>query len=154
MMTKLAHMRENRKNNKGFSLVELIIVIAIMVALIAVMGPQYVKYVQSSRDAVVSDAAESVLSVAKSEYAMNYLRKTGETGTITIAADSSGNSPVTVTFGTGVEYYKDGGATNGGAAAFTEVCGLDTSKKVKSSKSYTITIAGTATAPVITMEEN
>lgn len=37
-------------NNKGFSLVELIIVIAIMAVLIGVLAPQFIKYVESSRE--------------------------------------------------------------------------------------------------------
>ena len=38
------------KNNKGFSLVELIIVIAIMAVLIGVLAPQFIKYVERSRE--------------------------------------------------------------------------------------------------------
>lgn len=37
-------------NNKGFSLVELIIVIAIMAVLIGVLAPQFIKYVERSRE--------------------------------------------------------------------------------------------------------
>ena len=41
-----------RKNaNKGFSLVELIIVIAIMAVLVAILAPQFLKYVERSRNA-------------------------------------------------------------------------------------------------------
>ena len=138
MMTKIAHIRENRKNNKGFSLVELIIVIAIMVALIAVMGPQYVKYVQSSRDAVVGDAAESMLSVVKSEYAMNNL--TGA-GTIQISADS-GNGPV---------IFKASGVTAGANAKsgykLSDVVSIDSSKAVKSAVLYTISIKASSVDP-------
>ena len=137
MMTKIAHIRENRKNNKGFSLVELIIVIAIMVALIAVMGPQYVKYVQSSRDAVVGDAAESLLSVVKSEYAMNNL--TG-TGTIVISAQSS-NGPVV---------FALNGVTKGANAPsgykLSDVASIDSAKTVKSEVVYTINIAASSVA--------
>lgn len=57
-----------RKNKKGFSLIELIIVIAIMVALIAVMAPNFVKYVQKSRDTALSAAAEDFYSAVKVAY--------------------------------------------------------------------------------------
>jgi len=40
-----------RKNNKGFSLVELIIVITIMAVLTAILAPQFLKYVERSREA-------------------------------------------------------------------------------------------------------
>lgn len=38
------------KQNKGFSLVELIIVIAIMAVLVGFLAPQFLKYVEKSRD--------------------------------------------------------------------------------------------------------
>lgn len=44
-------MKKENMNNKGFSLVELIIVIAIMAILIVVLAPQYLKYVEKSREA-------------------------------------------------------------------------------------------------------
>ena len=43
-------MKKKNMNNKGFSLVELIIVIAIMAILIVVLAPQYLKYVEKSRN--------------------------------------------------------------------------------------------------------
>lgn len=43
-------MKKENMNNKGFSLVELIIVIAIMAILIVVLAPQYLKYVERSRN--------------------------------------------------------------------------------------------------------
>lgn len=50
-----------KMNNKGFSLVELIIVIAIMAVLIVVLAPQYLKYVEKSRNSTdVTNATEIV----------------------------------------------------------------------------------------------
>lgn len=66
MFMKIANARKNR--NKGFSLIELIIVIAIMVALVAVMAPQFIKYVQKSRNAALKTAAEDYLSSVKAAF--------------------------------------------------------------------------------------
>ncbi|MDE6847426.1 MAG: prepilin-type N-terminal cleavage/methylation domain-containing protein [Lachnospiraceae bacterium] len=48
-------------NNKGFSLVELIIVIAIMAILIVVLAPQYLKYVERSRNSTDYQNATTVV---------------------------------------------------------------------------------------------
>ncbi len=42
--------KQKSLTNKGFSLVELIIVIAIMAVLVGVLAPQFIKYVEQSRD--------------------------------------------------------------------------------------------------------
>ena len=57
-------MKKEKMNNKGFSLVELIIVIAIMAILIVVLAPQYLKYVERSRNSTdVSNATEIVTAL-------------------------------------------------------------------------------------------
>lgn len=50
-----------KMNNKGFSLVELIIVIAIMAILIVVLAPQYLKYVERSRNSTDYQNATTVV---------------------------------------------------------------------------------------------
>lgn len=57
-------MRKERMNDKGFSLVELIIVIAIMAILLVVLAPQYLKYVERSRNSTdLQNAAEIVTAL-------------------------------------------------------------------------------------------
>ena len=41
-----------KKNKKGFSLIELIVVVAILGVLMAVLVPQYIQYVEKSREGV------------------------------------------------------------------------------------------------------
>lgn len=55
-------MKREQKSmgNKGFSLVELIIVIAIMAILVAVLAPQYLKYVERSRNSTDKDNATAI----------------------------------------------------------------------------------------------
>jgi type IV pilus assembly protein PilA len=54
--------KNKRLNNGGFSLVELIIVIAIMAVLVGVLAPQYMKYVEKSRQAADLDNYDSIIS--------------------------------------------------------------------------------------------
>lgn len=54
-----------KMNNKGFSLVELIIVIAIMAVLMGVLAPQFLKYVESSRQQKDDSAVSEVENAAK-----------------------------------------------------------------------------------------
>lgn len=57
-------MKETKMNNKGFSLVELIIVIAIMAILIVVLAPQYLRYVERSRNSTdMQNATEIVTAI-------------------------------------------------------------------------------------------
>lgn len=151
----------HKLNNKGFSLIELIIVIAIMVALVAVMGPQYIKYVSRSHDAVVTQAAEDVLAFVKSEFANGTL--TGKGG-IRVGAKVVDNKKII-----GVDFvksqdntentivYTDGvGETD--IDRFRYNCGVDNTKAVKSDLVYYIyidnTISSHPTLEYITVEED
>ena len=59
------HLKEKKLNNKGFSLVELIIVIAIMAVLIGVLAPQYLKYVEKSRQSADLDNYSAMISAVE-----------------------------------------------------------------------------------------
>lgn len=99
-------MKERKMNNKGFSLVELIIVIAIMAILIVVLAPQYLKYVEKSRNSTdVTNATEIVTAIqvyaadpdATSPFAKGneFDVKVTTTGNVTGAAATSVNAALT-----------------------------------------------------------
>jgi len=48
------------KNNKGFSLIELIIVIAIMAIIVGILAPQFIKYIEQSRESKDIQAIDSI----------------------------------------------------------------------------------------------
>ena len=68
-MKKLMELKKRKKNNKGFSLVELIIVIAIMAVLVAVLAPQFLKYVEKSRNSSDLNNISAVITAAQTYYA-------------------------------------------------------------------------------------
>ena len=60
-------MNKIRKANKGFTLVELIIVIAVIAVLSAVVAPQYIKYVERSRQGVDASTLQEVKHIVEIE---------------------------------------------------------------------------------------
>lgn len=137
MMLKIAHMRENRKNNKGFSLVELIIVMAIMVALVAVLAPQYIRYLQRSRDAVVVNAAEDILTAIKTDI-IDPEGKIVLNDSSTDVTVNAQNKNGKIVVGTGALQVKSGETAT--IASYIESLAGLSSKEVKSSKLVTIHI--------------
>lgn len=123
-------------NKKGFSLIELIIVMAIIVALTALLAPQFVKYVQRARDNVVSDSAEEVLHITKSEYALGNLKLADDCdeGVITVKTNSDGY--VVIEMDDTLEYTSDTDSIH----TFQELCAQDMNKKAKSNVVWEIRI--------------
>lgn len=133
---KMAKARENKEENKGFSLVELIIVMAIMVALVAVMAPQFIKYVQRARDSVVTDAAENLLSVVKSEIALGHIKYSTTADTekaFTIKVDdTTGKLSITSDGSTGISFTKANGGEYTDINGLIAFAGVDTQKETTS----------------------
>ena len=108
-----------KMNNKGFSLVELIIVIAIMAVLIGVLAPQFIKYVERSRESTDLQNVEEVKTAVEA-----YVADHGE--------DMSGSIVVEVnTAKTQAMYGSDDLVTK--TPGLGEY-GIDSGKKLKSKK--------------------
>ncbi len=97
---------ELRKNNKGFSLVELIVVIAIMAVLVGVLAPQFIKYVESSRQSTDIQSVQQMKDAIEAEIADNEnvnsvsISISGTTATATVSGTSgsiSTDAPSTAT---------------------------------------------------------
>ena len=54
-----------KKNNKGFSLIELIIAIAILIILTGLLAPQFMKYIEKSREAKDMQTLDTVYSAVQ-----------------------------------------------------------------------------------------
>ena len=85
-MKKLMELKKRKKNNKGFSLVELIIVIAIMAVLVAVLAPQFLKYVERSRNSTDAQNATAIATALQTWYADPSATMPADkaTGTVTV----------------------------------------------------------------------
>ena len=89
-MKKIMEMLQNmkakneKKDNKGFSLVELIIVIAIMASLVGIVGTQVIPYINKSKEAKDEQILNSYSTAAVSAYSMLAGDLTTESGTITV----------------------------------------------------------------------
>ncbi len=76
--------------NKGFSLVELIVVIAIMAILTVVIAPQFMRYIEKSRESVDKQTIESIKSSIEAGLA-DEAAWDSVTGKVEINFDNNGN---------------------------------------------------------------
>lgn len=93
--------KNEKKDNKGFSLVELIIVIAIMAILVGIVGTQVIPYIDKSRHAKDVQVLSGLCTDAMTAYSSNAANLDASTTyTITI---TKGGSDISVSTGTGSE---------------------------------------------------
>ncbi len=89
-------MKKEKMNNKGFSLVELIIVIAIMAVLVVVLAPQYLKYVERSRNSTDTSNATSIVTALQVWAADPNAGDNNEAGVATTAFKKADTCTITI----------------------------------------------------------
>lgn len=100
-----------KMNNKGFSLVELIIVIAIMAILIAVLAPQFLKYVERSRNSTdISTATEIVTALQTAQADPEFANSLAKDATFSVQIKAQGTTS-TASAGFATEALKEAAIT-------------------------------------------
>lgn len=137
--------KNEKKDNKGFSLVELIIVIAIMAILVGIVGTQVIPYIDKSRNAKDVQKLSGLCTDAMTAYSSN-------------AATLDATSVYTIEIGDSVDVKKGGAADTDTTLkdAFKELNGIkkvsDLKLESKAGKDVTkVTITCQNTGDMITV---
>ncbi len=137
-------MNKIRKANKGFTLVELIIVIAVIAVLSAVVAPQYIKYVERSRQGVDASVLQEVKHIVEIEAGTTEsLDSAGSTVVIKVE-NKAGTLSGTKSFAGPSAAASGENAAVTATAAFTNVqntVGTLTFKSAKTDGTYTLNIS-------------
>lgn len=106
--------KNEKKDNKGFSLVELIIVIAIMAILVGIVGTQVIPYINKSKVSKDQQVLNSFSSAAVTAYAEN-AETMPTTGTITVNVygTNTADSPAATLLAAAIQKNTGYDGTNG-----------------------------------------
>jgi len=143
-------MQQQRRKQKGFTLIELMIVVAVVGVLATIAIPQYQKYVAKTE---VSSALATLTGVKTNVEAFAVENGDFPDGSSTNETEADLGVPATIPSGT-ITFNVTSGATGAGAIEFafntTGVSNLIASKKfeLKRDTNGTWTCDGSATTPV------
>lgn len=104
--------KNEKKDNKGFSLVELIIVIAIMAILVGIVGTQVIPYINKSKVSKDQQVLNSFSSAAVTAYAEN-AETMPTTGTITVNVYGTNTADSSATLAAAIQKNTGYDGTNG-----------------------------------------